>query len=450
MGAVDPSAYKDVLRVREAWRFDIGGLLMRMFSAMTVLAVITTLTLCGWEFVRAGSVSTVLALALFIVGPKVSKAIDERGQSKIIPYAVTVALAGCAFLVAIIEYSLPWWLSYVAAVLMGFAPNVPSIARTRWSYLIESGCLLRGPRAYERMPQIKVAFALEGVLDDASYMLGPSVAIALSAALFPTAGLLFAIVVLIVGTALLLSSRETEPEPGWKPAEEHAGEVPGDAAASGEATSPGDAAASGDASTLAAANKPAVKQRNMFFSSSVVRAFFCVLFMVGVFYGAHDTTVIAVGELIGNPGLASIILLLGSAFSIVGSIVFGMLKLSVGLDKQMLVLSFLFSVSYGLMLFSNDIVMLLVVCSLSALFFGPTLVIVNTLCEHCVPSARLTESLTWVNAGFSLGTALIPTLCGVVIDAFGAWQGVHFAGILAWTVFAVAFVIRPIVRKSQN
>ena len=54
MGAVDPSAYKDVLRVREAWRFDIGGLLMRMFSAMTVLAVITTLTLCGWQLMSAG------------------------------------------------------------------------------------------------------------------------------------------------------------------------------------------------------------------------------------------------------------------------------------------------------------------------------------------------------------------------------------------------------------
>ena len=432
MSSFSPSSYLALFKIRQTLVFDIGALLMRMFPTMTVLAVVTTLTLSGWGFSLAGTVSTVLALVMFFAGPKISRKVDECGQSKIVPFAVIVAIFGLCIFIATLLFNLPWWLIYVAALFMGCTPNPQSMARTRWSYLIESGKLRQmldeKGKTTQALPEIKTAFALEGILDDAAYMLGPSIAIALSATFFPTAGMFFAGIVLVLGTIIMLSSRETEPIVGWKSVEEIEAEV--------QATDTEDKKLSND-------------NRNMFFASSVVRAFFAIMFMVGIFYGAHDTVMIAVGEATGNAAFTSLILLVASALSIFGSIIFGSLNLKFGLDKQLLAITLCYSAFYGCMMFSNTLPVLAVVACISAIFFGPTVIIINTVCEHCVPKSRLTESLTWVSAGYALGTALIPTIFGFVIDLLGAWSSVHIAGALAWTIFVIAFIVRPVIKKHQ-
>jgi MFS family permease len=457
MSSFSPSSYLALFKIRQTLVFDIGALLMRMFPTMTVLAVVTTLTLSGWGFSIAGTVSTVLALVMFFVGPKISRKVDECGQSKIVPFAVIVAIFGLCIFIATLLLNLPWWLIYVAALFMGCTPNPQSMARTRWSYLIESGKLRQmldeKGKTTQALPEVKTAFALEGILDDAAYMLGPSIAIALSATFFPTAGMFFAGIVLVLGTVIMLSSRETEPIVGWKSVEEIEAEG---TAASNEACavatgSKEEAAVTGSkaGATDAEAEKILADNRNMFFASSVVRAFFAIMFMVGIFYGAHDTVMIAVGEATGNAAFTSLILLVASAISIFGSIIFGSLNLKFGLDKQLLAITLCYSAFYGCMMFSDTLPVLAVVACISALFFGPTVIIINTVCEHCVPKSRLTESLTWVSAGYALGTALIPTIFGFVIDLLGAWTSVHIAGALAWTIFVIAFIVRPVVKKHQ-
>ena len=42
------------------------------------------------------------------------------------------------------------------------------------------------------------------------------------------------------------------------------------------------------------------------------------------------------------------------------------------------------------------------------------------LIERIVPSARLTESMTWASSGLAVGIATATPLAGVIIDRYGA------------------------------
>ena len=59
------SGYRTILRTREAYRFDIGTLLMRLFSYTTTIGTITTLTLAGASAFEASSVSSLIAICTY-------------------------------------------------------------------------------------------------------------------------------------------------------------------------------------------------------------------------------------------------------------------------------------------------------------------------------------------------------------------------------------------------
>ena len=141
MAKVSPGVYKKVLRVREAYPFDIACLLMRFFGSMLNIGVVTMITLSGYSFLTAGLSSSLIALSIFVVTPRVSKRIDERGQSAVVPKAAAVSLLGLAVLIANVALHGPVWPLFVGALLVGFFPSPQAMARARWTYLIRSGRL---------------------------------------------------------------------------------------------------------------------------------------------------------------------------------------------------------------------------------------------------------------------------------------------------------------------
>jgi MFS family permease len=59
----------------------------------------------------------------------------------------------------------------------------------------------------------------------------------------------------------------------------------------------------------------------------------------------------------------------------------------------------------------------------SGLFFAPTLIVSMALVERIVPASRLTEGMTWLITGLSIGVALGAASSGWMIDHFGAASG---------------------------
>ena len=72
----DRGVYRAVLKVREAYAFDAGGILMRVYAYMATIGSISMLTLAGYSFFLAGTVSSTIALATFLISPRVSKLVD--------------------------------------------------------------------------------------------------------------------------------------------------------------------------------------------------------------------------------------------------------------------------------------------------------------------------------------------------------------------------------------
>ena len=92
------NAYGAMFRVKAAYSFEVGGLLVRMYAFMRTIGTVSMLTLSGYSYFMAGLVASVVAFALFLISPRVSKKIDERGQGAIVVPATCIALSGCAVL----------------------------------------------------------------------------------------------------------------------------------------------------------------------------------------------------------------------------------------------------------------------------------------------------------------------------------------------------------------
>jgi hypothetical protein len=83
----------------------------------------------------------------------------------------------------------------------GAALQVGSLVRARWSALVGDS------------PALEAAFALESILDELIFVLGPAPVTALALGVAPGAGLLGALVLTTVGSFALALQRRTEPAP---------------------------------------------------------------------------------------------------------------------------------------------------------------------------------------------------------------------------------------------
>ena len=411
---IDIAVYKPVLAVRQAWAFDLGAALMRIFTCMVTIGSVSMLTLMGYSALKAGIVSSVCALAVFLVSPRVSRLIDERGQSRVVPWAAGIALAGLALMLATASLNLPYWLYFPAGIAMGFAPNPGAIARARWTYLVKA----RGADFGVGGVSIKTVFSYEGVIDDIAFMIGPAASVALAASIAPAAGLAFGGACYLLGCVLLLSSRSTEPAAGW------AGDEPA-APAAGE-------------------QRPA----SLFIECPQVRVLFFLMLFLGALYGVFDTSTVTFAQELGIPIIASISLVLQAGISVVSGMVFGALKPRVSLLRQFAAVCCLIGGAYSCLFLVRGVVSFFIVASAAALFYAPFLITLNTVCEASVPSARLTEGITWINAGMTFGLAVGPTVAGVFVDTYGSIAGLNTAAVFAVLIPLTALACMRIVRRA--
>ncbi len=422
MPAVNPGVYKAVLRVRKAYVFDIGGLLMRLYSYMMHIGTITMLTLSGYSFLLAGIMASIIAIAMFFIAPRISKLVDEHGQSRVVPIAAIITLCGLAGMLITVALHGPIPIMVISALLMGFVPNAQALVRARWTYLIRTGIL--GDKA----PTLRTMFSYEGVIDDIGFMFGSSVSVAISAALFPTAGLLSGGIVFAVGATMLVLSRSTEPSVGWD------SECEDEQIAQEEGGKPGKAEWRDDQA------EEETSTRSIFLLSPVVRVLFVLMLFLGALYGVFDTATVSLAEDVENPGFASIVLILSACASMLAGIIFGMIKLRAPQHLQLIGCAILIGCAYGTMILINSISSLTVVAIVAAMFYSPFLIVINGTCECSVPGDRLTEAITWVNIGFSLGMAFAPTIAGLIIDEAGT-----LSSFILGTVFALAIPVTALL-----
>lgn len=444
MSAFNPGVYKTVLRVREAYAFDVGGFLMRFYSYMMNIGTVTMVTLAGYSFFVAGLVTSTIALVTFLVSPRVSKLVDERGQSRVVPVAAAITLVGLVVMLITVSVHGPEWVLFAGAFFMGFVPSPQALVRARWTYLIRTG------RLGSAAPDLRTMFSYEGVLDDVGFMLSPPISIALASAITPIAGLLAGGIAFTVGSCVLTLSRSTEPAPGWSEVGAAASGSVDAAASNGVASeaAASDAEPSAVTSAACAAAPTPTRTKSVLRTSPVVRVLFAMMVFLGGFYGVFDTATVALAEELGNPNIASFILIVASFVSMTMGFVFGMMNLRVPQHLQLVGCAVLAGCAYGTMCLIDSAVSLFVVSTLAAFTYAPFLIVANATCERSVPGERLTEAITWINAGITCGMAVGPTVAGVVIDQAGAIVSFDFGAVLAISIPVIALLSLRVLKRN--
>ncbi len=412
--------------MRRAYPFDVACLLMRVYGYMMNIGTVTMLTLSGYSFFIAGLVSSVIAIMIFLVAPRIGKLVDERGQSKTIPVFVLMNMVGLTGMLVTVSIHGSVWMLFASGALMGSLPNAQALARARWTYL------LRTKQLGSDAPDIRTVFSYEGIIDDVGFMFSPSLSIFLATVITPIAGLLAGGLLFLIGSILLCLSHASEPEVGWSAAEESEEPLVMKEGAGYEQDSHRD-------------EKP---RKGIFSAYPVVCVLFVLMLFLGSFFGVFDTTVVAFAETLGNPNIASGALMLSAVVSIIMGFVFGMVRITSPASKQLIVAACLIGFAYAFMAIVNDVVSLYVVSCAAALFYAPFLIVCNSACERAVPGKRLTEAMTLMNAGCTFGLAIGPTLAGIILDWSGYAPAFIVGGSLALAIPATALLCWKMIKRD--
>lgn len=446
MAAVNPKVYLSILKVRRAYPFDIAGLLMRFYAYMMSIGTVSMLSLSGYSFLKSGIIASLIAFSIFLFSPRISKLVDEFGQSRVVPLAAVVVICGLTLMLGTVLLHGPDALLFFAALLMGCIPNAQALVRARWTYLLRTGKL--GADA----PDIRTVFSYEGVLDDIAFMVSPPFAIAIGAAVIPIAGLLVGGISFIIGVILLTSARSTEPSVGWSTRLTAADAPQGNTGeGTDEVTPANDQNKTSSRASRRERSHTRTHTKSIIATSPVVRILFMMMFLAGGFFGIFDSTSVAFSEQLGDPNIAGRGLMASSLISATMGFLFGMISLRASVYKQLMVSAIALGLIFSSMMLIESEVTFYIVSCVGALSYAPFLIVLNSACERAVPGDRLTEAITWVNSGMTCGVAMGPTAAGVLIDTFGSFVSFDCAALVALCIPVIAiFSYKTLKRSIRN
>ncbi len=454
--------FKSGMGAKIAW----GGFLARFYAAMLALATINMYAQEGHSYLWAGIAASVIALSNFLIAPRISKLIDRYGQSRVIPKAMSIALVFLVIMLIAVHTHVPLWASMLLSVPMGCMPVVPSITRARWSYL------LRSKQTYD-LSRLQTAFAFEGVLDDIAFMLSPSLAIAISTLLLPQAGLIMGGLCYLVGMCIILSSKKTEPDitfmaaQGGKNSTNNNGEHPTKQTTNNNGEHPAELQSnSGDKhhaeqqnnklieqpakTSNKQSNQQLTKQTSIFKVFPFVIPVFLSACFGALFYGLIEPATLSLCTEQASNYYSSLVFFVSALSSATAGFLFGVIDFQFSPLKRLFVFACALGILFFTMVFVHDIPSLFIVNLIGSFSWAPFVITLNATIEYGVESSRVTEGLTWVNAGFQLGMVFGPSFGGILLDMIGCRETFIVSGFLALLAPLVLFMFYPMLKKALS
>lgn len=386
--------YREALRLPGAVRFTSAAFVARLPIATVGLGLILLVSGVTGSYAQAGILSASYTLSAAIGSIVTSRMADRRGQRRVLPVIAVVNAIGLALIVITVREGAPLWACMAAAALGGFfQPAVGSMVRARW---VNAANEARTPEL------VRPAFALESIIDEVIFTLGPLIAAAASTAIGLGAPLVIAGVLVLSGSWALTVQRRTEPPVH-------------------------DAAAGGSA----------VRQRGMPTIAAIAIG-------VGGIFGAYEVGVVAFCGEEGSPALSGIVLALWAAGSAVGGLWFGSRRWRHPLSTQVLALSAILVVVLLPSLAAPNVTVLILLTTLGGAVVAPTLITVFSMAERVVPARLLTEGLAFALSALTIGFGAGAAFAGFLVDRFGSPAGFGLAVASA----GVALVVSAARRRS--
>jgi predicted MFS family arabinose efflux permease len=240
--------------------------------------------------------------------------------------------------------------------------------RVRWTYL------LRGSH------HLPTALAMESVVDEFVFIVGPVLVTFLSTTGHATSGVVTAFTLATVGSLLFAAQRRTEPPPG------------GHESRSGPSAmrTPG------------------------------LRVLFVVGAAVGSILGTLEIALVAFADEVGAMSMSGVLIAGLAVGSMVSGIGWGAVHWRHPLRHRLLGVLTLLAVLTIPLLLIHRVWLMIPFVVVAGVAVSPSLISSFTLAELLVPRAAVTEAFTWIGTALGFGVAVGASVAGKVVDAVGA------------------------------
>ena len=364
-------AYRTILTRRGTLLFSTTGLVARLPISMVGLGIVLLVSTVTGSYGAAGAVSAVFLIANALVSVLQGRLLDRLGQAPVLSVAGLVFTGALSVLTASAWLEWPTLVTYAAATVAGASlPAVGACVRARWSHVLDQPA------------QVQTAYALESVIDEAVFMLGPVLVTVLATSWHPVAGLAAAATAGLVGTLALAAQRSTQPVAGVHQPDTGTTRPP------------------------------------MPWAKVLVIALVCVA--LGALFGGAEVATVAFTEEHGVKRWSGFLLALWSSGSLIAGIVTGAVRWRQGAGARLRLGAVGLALAMAPLTFIDSIAVLALVLFLGGFAIAPTLIATNSLVAETVPAARLVEGMSIVHTGIAAGVAPGAAITGLLVDAHGA------------------------------
>jgi MFS family permease len=386
------TSYRRILRYPGALRFSMTGLVARLPISMVGLGIVLLVSAVTGSYGVAGAISAAFMLANAGFAILQGRLLDRIGQGPVLAAASLGFGLAISLLVVSVQADWPVATTYVFAAVGGaFLPQVGSSVRARWSHVLD------------RPAEVQTAFALEAVLDEAVFILGPILVAVLATAWDPVAGLAVAVVACVTGTLAFSAQRATQP-----PANPRDG---------------------------TSAPRPPMPWRAVIPLAVVCAA-------LGVLFGAAEVTTVAFAEEQGRKAASGGLLALWAFGSLASGVITGAVHWRRGPAFRVRWGSLAMAGAMVPLYFVGSLPLMGLVLFLAGFAIAPTMIATMSLTEAVVPPGRLTEGMAIMQTGLVAGVAPGATLSGLVVDHQGA-SAAYLVSVTAGLVAALAAQALP-------
>jgi MFS family permease len=351
--------------------------------SMTGIGIVLLVSLTTGSFGLAGLLTAATTLAAAVVAPFWGRATDRVGQARVLLLTVLINVVSVALLVTALELAWPLAVSLAAAIGVGIGFSLAgSAVRARWTLRLNGS------------PLLHTAFALEAMLDEVVFIIGPVLVTFLATALHPALGVSVSALIGLIGAVALALQRSTQPP---------IRSIPRDHA------------------------------RWSRLPWRVLVPVAIASSAIGMVFGGMEVNIVAFAKEAGVLPYAGLILIAWSFGSLVAGAVTGAIIWRASPARRFRVGATMLALSLLPLPFVSHPVGVALLLILSGMAIAPTLIASVGVIQSTVDQSRLTEALAWNSTGMVAGVAVGAAAVGYVIDSSGAQAGfvaVATAGLL--------------------
>jgi predicted MFS family arabinose efflux permease len=386
--------YARIMRTPGVAAVVLATLVGRLPIGISGLAILLYVREVTGSFAAAGACAGALALGSASGAPLQGRLVDRRGLGTLLPLACVHA-AGLV-LVWILGAAGAPIVAIAAASFVGGAaiPPLSSVLRSRWSYLLE-----------DRPELIPSAFALDSVLIEFIFIIGPLVVTAIVATTGPEYALGVSAACVLFGTTLLLAGLRGRRGP------ERQGEAE-------RALGLGPLAAPG-LRTLVLASLP-----------------------VGFCFGSIEVVLPAFSESEGSREMAGVLLAVWSSASLAAGLLYGARPPQVPVADIHLRFALILPLGIAALAAATSPLTMALLAILAGLPIAPLIASRNQLVGHVSLPGTATEAFTWPLTALVAGVSLGAAAAGAVVESYSWTAGVLMAVAVAGLGAAVILVRR--------